>query len=165
MDSMQRSKRPRWTMSQRSFSHSVRPGPAGVVATSVVGRRSWGVDQAQYVRLVRELPEVSPKRMTVRTALPFCGRAYLRRFSVALTELVRQLRDLQPPPSDAADIENHFIEPLELLAEFAGEMAKTSPPWLGFGGALKLMTERGPKPTEADLAFTQAYGLVDGPGQ
>lgn len=113
--------------------------------------------------MASELPGRSPKRVSFHTALPFGGRVYLRRFSAALTDLVRQLRELQPPPSDAADIEKHFIEPLELLAKFASEMARTSPPWLGFAGALRLITDRGPKPTEADLAFTRAYGLVDPP--
>ena len=123
------------------------------------------MDQKEYVRLARDLPEHLQRRVSVRTALPGGGRVYLRRFSAALTELVRQLRELQPPPSDADDIEKHFIQPLELLAKFASETASTSRPWLSFAGALKLLADRGPKPTEADLAFTRAYGLDDVPVQ
>jgi hypothetical protein len=119
------------------------------------------MDRAEYVRQATALRDSTPKRVSIRTALPGGGRFYLRRLALSLTDLVGKLRELQPPPADATEIEVHFITPLERVAEFATEAAKTSSPWLSFAGAQRKVIDQGPQLNESDHAFLRAFGLED----
>ncbi|HUC13342.1 MAG TPA: hypothetical protein VMS00_02720 [Acidimicrobiales bacterium] len=119
------------------------------------------MDQAEYVRAARAIQEANMAKI---------GRRYLgsRRTIRLLAEMARQietkLRSLDPPPDDAAAIEEHFIRPWSEYAKFLEAMAGTRVPrWLGPSGTRRFLAEApgAPQDREEDIDFCNAYGLGD----
>ena len=128
------------------------------------------MDREEYIRAAREIRDnnspgpVMGLRPSLFDALPVGGG---RRILEAVAGLVRrtelQLRALEPPPADRADIERHFLRPWSELADYLeGLLVAPRTKWLSAKGALKML-EGGPRERREDMEFCVAYGLEDGP--
>jgi hypothetical protein len=127
----------------------------------LLGERIPTVDQAEYVEAARAVQDANMSKV---------GRRYLgsKRTIRLLAEMARQieteLRALDPPAEDAAEIEEHFIRPWSEYATFLAAMADGPVPrWLSPNATRKFLAEApgAPRDREEDIDFCNAYGLGD----
>jgi hypothetical protein len=130
------------------------------------------VDQEEYVAAARAIRDANSPgavmgvRRSFLNSLPVGGG---RRILEAVAELVRrtevQLRALEPPPADRAELEKHFLRPWTELADYLeGLVEARGTRWLSANNALELL-EGGPPERQDDIDFCIAYGLDDAPDE
>ena len=90
--------------------------------------------------------------------LPGGGRSYLRRLGDSLDQTAVELRGLEPPPNDKADLEEHFIKPFADFGAYLHQAADAAPVWLSFKATLARINH-GPDPKDEDRQFCERYGL------
>ena len=91
----------------------------------------------------------------------FLSKRAIARTTVArLTSVVSELRALEPPENDAADVERHYLAPLDRAAERLREFAATMPRRMKYIDWVTALDRLVWPPEDDDAhAFVVAYGL------
>lgn len=118
------------------------------------------MDQTEYVRRAREIPNQHKPKMGLSVVLPGGGRRYLRRLSDSLNAVLEVTKTLSPPPDDAYDLQLHYVRPMAESASFLQSQADNAPRLLSFRKAVSVFKEE-PRPSDADIDYCEQYGLSE----
>ena len=121
------------------------------------------MNQAEYVNEARALRDRHVPRLGARILLPGGGKRYLRQLADALNALLGDLKRLNPPASDASDLEIHFIAPMTELATYLQCQADSAPKSLTFRRAMAILRQ-GPEPSAEYHSLTRPRAAGQGPG-
>lgn len=117
------------------------------------------MDRDGYVSAAQAIMATRP-RIGASLALPGGGRRLLELIARSREIQLEALRRLNPPPSDAAQLEQHFIRPLSASALYFREQASQASRLLMFRRAA-IVLRNAPKFSAEDKEFCVQYGLLD----